>query len=261
MSQAVPTILSSGMHNLRDLGGLCAANGRPLRRAMLYRSGTISLNSEDDARAFSRLGLGTIIDLRGPSERERRPYLWCARYGISYWASDIEGSGASLSQLFRLADTQQSRVLAEMLALYRELPYSLAPAYSALLRALSEDTTPLLFCCAAGKDRTGVAAMLLLSLLGVGWDEIVEDYKATNASIGRLKHMAAEYLQTDPDAERLRPVLVADPDYLGEAMTSIRQRCGSLETYFADVLDVDADCAERIRGRLLDHAQSELRRD
>lgn len=38
----------------------------------------------------------------------------------------------------------------------------------------------MVFHCTAGKDRTGVAAFLILSALGVSEKQIVEDYLYTN---------------------------------------------------------------------------------
>ena len=58
------------------------------------------------------------------------------------------------------------------------------PAYRALFGAIRAGQTPILFHCTAGKDRTGVAAALILKALGVSREDIVEDYLLTNAGAG-----------------------------------------------------------------------------
>ena len=53
-------------------------------------------------------------------------------------------------------------------------------AYKELFRALEAGETPVLFHCSAGKDRTGVAAMLILLALGASDKTIAEDFEKTN---------------------------------------------------------------------------------
>jgi hypothetical protein len=69
-----------------------------------------------------------------------------------------------------------------MIAGYREVPYQLAPAYRALFGYLKAGAVPLVFNCAAGKDRAGTAAALLLTALGVPREIVVEDYLLTNTA-------------------------------------------------------------------------------
>ena len=58
---------------------------------------------------------------------------------------------------------------------YARMPFG-NPAYRALFGAIRAGQTPILFHCTAGKDRTGVAAALILKALGVSREDIVEDY-------------------------------------------------------------------------------------
>ncbi len=53
-------------------------------------------------------------------------------------------------------------------------------AFKELFRALEAGETPILFHCSAGKDRTGVAAMLILLALGASDETICADYERTN---------------------------------------------------------------------------------
>ena len=56
---------------------------------------------------------------------------------------------------------------------------------------------PAVFHCAAGKDRTGLLAALLLGSLGVAHDDIVEDYALTQATMDRF---LAVFATEDPEA-------------------------------------------------------------
>ncbi len=64
---------------------------------------------------------------------------------------------------------------------YRDYPRRCAPGFRTLFATLSDGThRPLVFHCTAGKDRTGFASALLLTLLGVPWDTVMDDYLRTN---------------------------------------------------------------------------------
>ena len=63
--------------------------------------------------------------------------------------------------------------------LYKQMPFG-NPAYHELFRLLEEHRVPLLFHCTCGKDRTGIAAMLVLLALGVSREDAIADYMLTN---------------------------------------------------------------------------------
>ncbi|MBX9698569.1 MAG: tyrosine-protein phosphatase, partial [Acetobacteraceae bacterium] len=62
-----------GASNLRDLGGWPAADGRRVRRGMIFRSATLAHLTEGDVAAVQALGIRTVCDLRGEEEAARRP--------------------------------------------------------------------------------------------------------------------------------------------------------------------------------------------
>ena len=94
------------------------------------------------------------------------------------------------------------------------------------VRHLLDHSTPLVFHCTAGKDRTGFAAALLLGALGVSRDDILHDYLLTN----RL------YVRS-PLVEARGPKHVMDvlwsvqPVFLEAAFATIEQDFGGLSRY------------------------------
>src|SRR5260370_37553134 len=62
-----------------------------------------------------------------------------------------------------------------MKSLYRRFPFDFRDAYLDLFRQLEGGNLPLVFNCTAGKDRTGVAAALILFALGVDRNVISDD--------------------------------------------------------------------------------------
>lgn len=87
----------------------------------------------------------------------------------------------SPSMLFRTALRFKGRnkIRALMEYCYEIIPFS-NKAYQKMFRLLLEEQTPVLLHCTAGKDRTGVAAILILLALDVAEETILDDYMLTN---------------------------------------------------------------------------------
>jgi len=198
------------------------------------------------------MGLRVICDLRTTSERETMPVDWGRVPNLSYWARDYELSFGDLRGLLGsdLPTGEQAR--AAMATVYRELPFEQAGAYGELFRRLADGEAPLVFNCSAGKDRTGIAAALILSALGVPEETIVEDYLLTNlvaydrmasATAARLAHLAPEVVDA---------VLGVDADYIRAAFEAIEAAHGSVESYLQARMGVTADVLERLQAELLE---------
>src|SRR3546814_20631016 len=94
-------------------------------------------------------------------------------------------------------DVNTSSLRAMMLAMYRRLPFEQSESFLAILRALADGDAPLLFHCAAGKDRTGAMAALLLELLGVPRETIVADFVLTDRAFKRNRDRFLRYGRRD----------------------------------------------------------------
>lgn len=244
-----------GGYNLRDMGGYAAADGRTVRHGLLYRSGMMSMLTEADERHLAGLGIVTVCDLRHPKERGQEPTRWCEPAGVHYWARDYDETSGVLADMLRGTTPTADAVRGAMIRLYRELPVDHAPSYRYMFERLQGGHVPLLFNCSAGKDRTGVAAALILSVLGVPYDAIVEDYLLTNEHADYRRLVARFGRQGERVAvagpEVVKPLMAADADYLASAFDSFEQDHGGVDAYLA-TLGVDAAAKARLRDMLLD---------
>jgi protein-tyrosine phosphatase len=154
--------------NFRDLGGYPAADGRRVRWGRIYRTGATPMLSDADFAYVSRLGLAEDIDLRSSEEREMAPDRVPDRTGARYFAKDYPAA-----QLFSRIPAQGRGAPASP---YRTWLTELAPQYREIFRSLLRGEGATAFHCSAGQDRTGVAAALVLSALGVPRDVILADY-------------------------------------------------------------------------------------
>jgi protein-tyrosine phosphatase len=243
-----------GGFNLRDLGGYAARNGRAVRRGMLYRSGMMSMLTEADERYLGSLGIATVCDFRRPGERRAEPTRWCEPAGVHYWARDYSETTGVLAKVLRGEGLTADDVRSTMIRLYPELLVDHAPSYRYMFERLLDGKAPLLFNCTVGKDRTGVAAALILTALDVPYETVLEDYVETNRHADFSRLMARE----GRDGQRFRameravlaPLFAADPDYLAAMFDSLGRDHGGVDQYLAG-LGVDGAARERLQDLLL----------
>lgn len=241
-----------GSYNLRDMGGYRGAGGRSVKHGMLYRSGMMSMLTEADERHLAGLGIATVCDLRRPKERGRDPTRWCEPAGTHYWARDYGETSGVLVEMLRDQVLTADLVREAMIATYRALPVDHAPSYRYMFERLQTGHVPLLFNCSAGKDRTGVGAALILYVLGVSFDDILEDYLLTNeADHSRLVARMGPRGEQFVEAGAVAPLMAADADYLATAFDSFERDHGGIDAYLAG-LGVDAAGTVRLRELLLD---------
>lgn len=146
-----------------------------------------------------------------------------------------------------------------MQELYVSMPYRdvLIRTLTLYFKALATRDGASLLHCLAGKDRTGLAAALLHSLLGVGEDDIMADYLLTNTAgnperriASAAASMRANYGQQMTD-EAIIALMSVEADYLHTAFASIRERHGNIQNYAEQVLEVDGARREAIAARLI----------
>lgn len=246
-----------GGRNIRDLGGYAAQDGRQVRWGLIFRAGSLVGLTEADWAYLCQGGLRTICDLRTTRERAREPFAWADAAGLSYWARDHEASFAELSERIRTGYPDGEEARTGMKAGYRELPYEQAPAYRQLFGHLRAGEVPLLFNCAAGKDRTGVAAALVLTALGVPRATVVEDYLLTEQVLraqmtDKISRPGGHLARQAPEV--IAAIGAADSAYIESALDGLAERHGSVLGYLEEVLEISAADVELIRDRLLEPA-------
>ena len=192
-----------GAHNARDMGGLVTTGGRT-RSGVLLRSDALDqLTPGDVDRLTAAVGLKHVIDLRSGSERARRGRGLLGDTDIRYTELEVlNPDGMERRQREREAALASGRGSAEIMSDgYVELLSLGGPAFStAFRRILEPGGSPVLVHCAAGKDRTGVMIALLLDVAGVGHDDIVADYAATDGRMAPILERlgaGASYIQRD----------------------------------------------------------------
>lgn len=119
---------------------------------------------------------------------------------------------------------------------YAYIIRNMQDVYKEFFSILSEkENAPLLFHCSAGKDRTGIAAALLLSALGVDRETVTEDYMLS------AEHITKKYEFITREHPELKPLTTVRKEYLETAFRGIDEEFGGIERYLIDNLEVDLD--------------------
>lgn len=167
-----------GGRNFRDLGGYRGAGGRQVRWGHLYRSGVMSGLKAADMKYLSDLGVKVICDLRSIQERTSQPNPFLAQGGVG--APHVVATDYDMMTLDALQQARTREAAIETFAqAYVDFSQVLAPQYTDMFDRLARGEAPLAVNCSAGKDRTGMASALILSVLGVARETVVGDYALT----------------------------------------------------------------------------------
>ncbi len=254
MTTRIPKL--QGALNFRDLGGYSAADGRCVRWKTLYRSGTTHAMTREDVAALESCGIRYAYDFRSNNERRHYPTRLTDIAQVTYRFRDHDRLPGDIKRLLSSPDAHADRSRALMIAAYRQLPYEFADAFRSLFQYLSNGDLPLVFNCTAGKDRTGVAAALVLSALGVSRETILEDYMLTGQffeqSCDMMRVTGGAGLFSKVDREVWEPLMRVDPDYLHAMFDQLHESHGSVERYLNAQLGIEEQSIDRLRVNLLD---------
>ncbi|MBI2801601.1 MAG: tyrosine-protein phosphatase [Gammaproteobacteria bacterium] len=237
-----------GARNVRDLGGLPVSGGGRTRTGVIYRADTLASLTDAGVASLHSLGLKTVIDLRTADERARAPdRLPATRLTVHSLGFMPSGNGELLAGINN-GTYDPARARTSMLRQYRNLALDhLAELRQLFAILLDGDQLPVLFHCASGKDRTGIAAALTLLAVEVPPDLIVEDYTVSN-----YQRRAVDLFGPGAASAVIEPVMAADPDYLRSAFAAMQERYGSMDAYLLHGLELDGAARDRLKTLLVD---------
>jgi protein-tyrosine phosphatase len=243
------TITFEGCLNFRDLGGYATRDGRTVAWRRLFRSDSLHrMSPADVGRLLEDLGVATLVDLRTGIERERGgPVPAESHHAIrALHVPMVDDLFADRRERRRPLTTDMGEGYAAMLAFA-------GGQVASVLRLLADpDVYPAVFFCAAGKDRTGVLAAIVLALLGVDDDDIVADYALTDPVARAILERASRELPVYEDLWKgLPPDARGAPARVMRSMlAAIEREHGSVQTFVAS-LGVEPETIEAVREHLL----------
>lgn len=225
-------IALDGADNIRDLGGLAVADGGRTRFGRLLRSGTLqALTAGDVAHLVNSRGLRTVVDLRLADEAEHEGSALAGVPAVNYLSLPLRSADVIRSDV--VADAREMDVVGHYLAF---LAGSADSIVSAARVFAVEPNLPAVFHCAAGKDRTGVLAAVILDAIGVTSEAIMADYALTTQRLKQIRARLAqlETYRTMMAAARLvKGSGTADAASMAAFLDTLRERHGGGRGYLS----------------------------
>lgn len=197
--------------NIRDLGGLPLAGGGQTRFGVVFRASTLQeATAEDVAQLLDEHGIRTIVDLRLPDEAAREGHGLLGDAGLHVVNLPVRKADSTLLDVV-VPDSRTT----DLGRLYQQLLVGSPESVVGAVRLIADpDHQAVVFHCAAGKDRTGVLAAVVLDAIGVPQEAIVEDYALTS----ERQHRVRERLVRIPAYQNLPPVAQGVMGVDGSAM-------------------------------------------
>lgn len=243
--------ITSG-RNFRELGGYQTLSGKKIKFHKLLRTGNLADLSPFDLDFLKDYGVKYDIDFRSSDEVTKQPDRVVP--GVIYefdpvFSEDLTNSSKSITDLETQAKDNPDFGFDHMLFAYEDMieSQSAQTAYRKFfdyLLANTQEKQALLFHCTAGKDRTGFAALLVLTALGVPLHTIKKDYLLTNIItkdfvdnlIARIKKQGKD----NNVLQSIRDIQTVHPEYLDHAIKVINDKYGSINNYLRDIMQLSS---------------------
>ncbi len=261
--------------NARELGGYQTADGRTVKRGVFLRTAKLSEAAEADIqRLCEDYRMSVVLDLRTTDEIEAEPdpeipgvrNLHLGVMDETLFEEKGEGSAREDDEDFEASDKIDRIIIAIREGLVTDQMYveflsgeAGKAAYAQMFREIIDlpEGEALLFHCSQGKDRTGCAAMLILSALGVDEGTILEDFILTNSFNAELidseRRMLEERGYEGDELEKLMTAMDAvNPRYMLNALDWMKENYGSALGYITQELGVSEAEIEQLRNKYLE---------
>lgn len=243
-----------GIFNIRDIGGICTTDGYRVKSGVLLRSGDLCRATQNDTdRLAGEYGIKTVIDLRDIEEAEASPdaVIRGAENFVIPALPPFNPSGdLSFEGLTKLFAEDPVKAYSDLYVRLAKNEHS-QNAYRRFFAVVMASSGGILWHCRQGKDRTGVAAILLLTSLGVSREDILEDYFETNTAmepvINRMRENDAS--QSELEVFKLHSLVMAP--CIEEYFSAIEQEYTSVSQYIKTQLGVSERDILELRRRYL----------
>ena len=237
--------------NFRDIGGYRTRDGYTVAWRRLFRSGELCrMTGSDFSKLTEEIGLTSVIDLRSSFEIERAGHRAALRSRNEILSMYPLYPTAAI----READERRYKECANMGEFYLQLvrQREFGRRIIEALEVIAEpENHPLVFHCAIGKDRTGILAAVLLSVLGVADKDIIKDYSLSTPYMEELLSSADNDAKMEEAIKNLpRYFWDAAPDSMALFLSTLRREYGSTKGYLESA-GVESSLIVRLEKALL----------
>lgn len=215
----------TGAHNVRDLGGYPAEDGKTTKYRVFLRGDSLHGLTKGDEKYLDGYGVSLVIDVRGREEAFLHP-------------DHIDKKRTAHVHVPLLDHIQSEAMLGKMPDdmgdMYIGLVEKSKDGLKEIFTRMADERGVTLYHCTAGKDRTGIITMLVLKLAGVADDVVLADYAVSETymkeTFDRQRKMVEAAGVKVPDY-----VFRSKPEYMQKLMDHIAGKYGSAKDYLKNI--------------------------
>ena len=230
--------------NFRDLGGIITCEGKTIKANRILRSGElVNLADEDKMKLAEYFKLKSIVDFRSTAEISERPDDCLV--GSGYHHIDIMKDVEHNASKSFFEDNKHAHPDVLMNGVYKMiiLNDTANEGYRNFIDILlKQKDGATIFHCFAGKDRTGIGAAIILTILGVNKEDIIEDYLKTNIlrkdANDKLLEEKRKQGASEQELEYFNLFMSVKADYLETAFAVAENTYGSFLDYIINGIGV-----------------------
>lgn len=237
-----------GVDNFRDFGGYRTMNGNIVRPGMLFRSAHHSQVTNAGKQEMIKLGIKSVFDFRSFTEIQKLGYVYIS--GITReWVPIFDFDSSSSDAIAKLTE-RYLKPTQGFKYLYRDVLENASKSFAKILTHLRDrPNDAIVFHCVNGKDRTGIAAAIILMLLGVDNDTIARDYELTTHGLREvLPKILAEKTSNDP---RIKQLYSSRYEAMAMTIKLINEEFGGVEQFVTKHCGLTNADITQIRANLL----------
>lgn len=224
-------IICANVNNMRDLGGYANREGKVIKFNRFIRSSLPYDMSDEEINYLLDNDIKTVIDLRNKDEVSRKRNC-LDKVEFDYYNVNLKGD--------KCPEIESDIAAGYIMILENK------ETMSEVFHIIASCDGGVLFNCSAGKDRTGVVAMILLLLADVYDDDIIADYSVSYVYIReQIRKMHAD----NPDL----PSFMGGSklEYMEIALELFRKRFKNINNYMR-YLGITRKEVNSIRDKLFD---------
>jgi protein-tyrosine phosphatase len=241
------------VENIRDLGGIKTMDGKVVKYKKLLRSADLHRLTKDELNILKKdYDLKTVLDFRSTKSSTIKRDLIddSIEYHHILVLKELEKVSYIYGKINATPDDFFKHIY-RSLALQEE---AINTWRTFLDFVLKNKDGAVLYHCTSGKDRTGIATILILYILGCSNETILEEHMRTNEY---TKNQFADYLKNHPNCTKdeydfYEDLYIAKKDFLDEYIRVINEKYGNFDNYIRDALKINDETKRKFREKYLE---------
>ena len=227
-----------GSYNTRDLGRYPTYDGNVTRFNQFLRSDEVGYLDKEYIEFLKKYGVKTVIDLRTENELEQIPNPFEDEPLIQFHHISL------LSQSMIQEMTENFNTVSMDVNYVNTLEKEKRSIAKVLKVIHDSEEGCVLLHCSAGKDRTGLIAMLLLGIAGVDYQDIITNYEPSFANISHNPRVKKMNMRDVP------PMMLSNYTFMQKTLKHIDYKYGSIKDYVKSLGFIHSEI-NQIRNRLI----------